>query len=381
MLAARYRLHDRIGQGGMADVFAATDEVLERAVAVKVFRFEGDTAADRARMQTEVRLLASLSHPNLVTVFDASTEDSANGGRPFIVMELIGGPSLRERLTDGPLTGQHAAMLGSQLAAGLDHVHRRGIVHRDIKPANILLAMPGDGDGNDTGAFSAKLADFGSARLLDATRVTMVGTTIGTANYLSPEQVAGGDIGPASDIYSLGLVLIESLTGQVAYPGTGVEAALARLHRPPAIPSEHGPGWADLLEAMTTQAPEVRPTAADVRADLQALTGERTTHPPLTPTRALPLGHATSGLAPAGAGTQDTSQVVDTTRLRPVSRVLTGRPWWVAVAGAVLAAVLAVVVVSAATADHGTAPSPPPAYPSVPGQLGRDLHQLQQAVG
>ncbi|MFC8501011.1 serine/threonine-protein kinase [Pedococcus sp. NPDC057267] len=379
LLAARYRLHHRIGQGGMASVFAATDRVLERAVAVKVFRVGGDTAQDRARMQTEVRLLASLSHPNLVTVFDASTDDSSTDARPFIVMELIGGPSLRERLTDGPMTCQQAAELGAQMAAGLDHVHARGIVHRDVKPANILLATADSGNG-DTAAITAKLADFGIARLLDATRVTIAGTTIGTANYLSPEQVEGADIGPASDIYSLGLVLLESLTGQVAYPGSGIEAALARLHRAPTIPTEHGPDWAQLLEAMTTQTPQARPTAAEVRAALQPLTSDRPGHQRPAPTKSLPLGPATSRFAAATGPAEDTSQVVDRSRLRPVARVLASRLWWLA-AVAVLAVATTVLMLSLVATDHGTARTPPPAYPSVPGQLGRDLHQLQQAVG
>ena len=141
-------------------------------------------------------------------------------------MEFVDGVTLRQLLGEGPLGPRPAARIGAELAAGLAHIHAHGIVHRDVKPANILLRGE-----------TVKLADFGVARILDDARVTEVGTTVGTANYLSPEQVRGADITPASDIYSLALVLIEMITGEIAYPGSGVTAAMARLHRPPALPA------------------------------------------------------------------------------------------------------------------------------------------------
>ncbi len=179
-------------------------------------------------------------------------------------MELVDGTTLARVLDDGPLDRQRTAAIGTQLAGALAYVHERGVVHRDIKPANVLMG----GRGCDV----AKLTDFGVARLIDSTRLTVHGTTLGTANYLSPEQTTGGDVGPASDVYSLALVLLECLTGQVAYPGYGVEAALARLHRPPTVPAWLDPAWRDLLAAMTAFDAADRPGAAEVAGRLGALT-------------------------------------------------------------------------------------------------------------
>ncbi|NMN95030.1 protein kinase domain-containing protein [Antrihabitans stalactiti] len=258
VLAGRYRLGERIGRGGMADVFRADDELLHRPVAVKVFRLDTPAGQDRRRIDAEVRILAALRHPGLVTVFDAGAVDEPGGDTaPFLVMEFIDGPTLGRRLADGPLTAELTGQLGTELSTTLAYIHGNGVVHRDIKPANILL-------DTESAAGAAKLTDFGIARLLDSTRITMHGMAIGTANYLSPEQATGDPAGPPADVYSLGLVLIECLTGHVAYPGSGIEAAVARLHRPPMIPTDHGPEWTRLLTAMTALSPGDRPSAADV---------------------------------------------------------------------------------------------------------------------
>ena len=270
LLAERYRLQQLLGRGGMAQVYQGRDELLERPVAVKVFRHDPAVPGGDLREQMEIRVLAGLSHPGLVAVFDAGTDQPGTPGqRSFLVMELVTGPTLGQRIAAGPLPGGEVSEIGEQLATALAYVHEHGVVHRDVKPANVLLGTP---PADEPAAVVAKLSDFGIARLLDGTRITMCGMTIGTANYLSPEQATGGDLGPASDIYSLALLLLECLTGQVAYPGHGVAAAVARLHHPPTIPTDLPPGWAPLLTAMTHPDPAARPPATQVAATLGELT-------------------------------------------------------------------------------------------------------------
>ena len=255
LLAGRYRLLDAVGAGGMAEVYRAEDTVLGREVAVKVFRPGWDDTAKR-RFEAEVRTLAGLSHPGLVPVHDAGTGDDT----PFLVMRLLEGRTLRAEIDDGPLPVQRVRRLGAELAEALAYVHARGVVHRDVKPSNILLD-----DLN-----RPYLADFGLARLPGATRLTRTDQMVGTAAYLAPEQVRGADVDHPVDIYALGLVLLECLTGHREYPGGEVEAAVARLHRSPAIPEHLPADLADLLSSMTASDPGQRPTAADCARALQA---------------------------------------------------------------------------------------------------------------
>jgi tRNA A-37 threonylcarbamoyl transferase component Bud32 len=270
LAGGRYRLLERIGRGASAEVWRSWDLRLTRPVAIKIFREspDGDTAA-RARRGAEARLVASLNHRHLVSVYDAAGLDS-DSDVCWIAMELVDGHTLREIIALGPLNPSAVAVIGRQLADALDYVHRRGAVHRDVKPANVLLTVDPDGAGKQCEPF-VKLTDFGVARLLDDTRLTVEGFTIGTANYLSPEQVTGNSCGPEVDVYALGLLLLEALTGCVAYPGTGAEAALARLYRPPDMPAWLAPPWRALLTAMTAPAPEARPGLPAVRAALTAI--------------------------------------------------------------------------------------------------------------
>jgi serine/threonine protein kinase len=280
LLDGRYLLDSRIGVGGMGVVYRARDQMLGRIVAVKVFR---DSSDDAARTTSETRLLASLNHSSLVTLFDAQT-----GSRQpnYLVMEYVDGPTLGERIAQGALSSRHVAVMAHDLAEALHVVHQAGIVHRDIKPSNVLLRhshVPGED-------YRAKLADFGIAYLVDSTRHTTPGTLIGTAAYLSPEQVRGSEPAPASDIYALGLILLESLTGERAFPQTGThEAALARLSQDPTIPGSLGYSWKSLLSAMTARDPESRPTALEV----VLAAGRIATEAPLEETE------ATGGLMPA----------------------------------------------------------------------------------
>ena len=210
ILHGRYRLDQTIGEGGMARVYRAEDLALRRTVAIKVMRglADGTPAGDRAHSETT--LLASLSHPSLVTLYDAHVSTSEPS---YLVMEYVQGPTLGARLAVGALPPSEVAALALDLAEALHVVHERGIVHRDIKPSNVLLWTSPLPDR----AFRAKLTDFGIAYLLDSTRVTAPGTVIGTAAYLAPEQVRGEQPSSAADIYSLGLLLLESLTGQRAF--------------------------------------------------------------------------------------------------------------------------------------------------------------------
>ncbi|CAL4861070.1 protein kinase domain-containing protein [Microbacterium sp. MM2322] len=281
VLADRYRLVAQVGQGGMARVFRADDTALGRTVAVKVLRPEVEgamSAPERAR--SEVTLLASLNHPSLVTLFDAHL----TGSPDYLVMEFVDGPTLSARIAEGPLPPAEVAALAAELGEALHVVHGSGVVHRDVKPSNVLLASPHLPGGRPR----AKLADFGIALLLDSARVTTPGTVIGTAAYLAPEQVQGRDPAPASDVYALGLVLLEALTGERAYPNTdGIGAALARLTTPPTIPDELGPGWGALLTRMTATGPDDRPTALEVVEAAERLrTAPVDGAPPLPPVRA-----------------------------------------------------------------------------------------------
>jgi serine/threonine protein kinase len=263
LLAGRYRLGAALGRGGMSTVYRAWDEKLERVVAVKMFASDGPIAADRERRLREARALAMASHPHLVTLFDAEWPADAGGSRQaFLVMELVEGESLRRRIDSDGANAQLASRLCAQLATALAYLHERGIVHRDVKPENILIE-------DATGA--AKLVDFGIARVSGAERITTAGLVLGTAAYLSPEQVSGHEVGAPTDIYSLGLVVLECLTGRREYPGSAVEAGVARLVRDPVVPDGLPSGWSSLLSAMTERDPAARPTAAQLVAALDSL--------------------------------------------------------------------------------------------------------------
>jgi hypothetical protein len=262
VVGGRYVLGELLGAGSSAEVHRAADRISGRSFAVKLFH-AGASVHDRRRQQREMRALAQLHHPGLVALHDGGVE----AGRPFLVTDLVEGPTLAEVIANGPLPADDVRRIGTALADALAHVHRSGIVHRDLKPANVLLAPDG----------RPRLTDFGIARAIDATAVTGTGFVVGTAAYLAPEQVCGERVGPAADVYALGLVLLEALTGRREYPGALVESATARLHRPPAVPPHPPEPLGTALHAMTTRDPAARPTAADVAVLLAtgALPGRR----------------------------------------------------------------------------------------------------------
>ena len=222
-------------------------------------------------------------------------------------MELVDGQDLRTRIRHSPLPLAEIAVIGAGVSDALAYVHSLGIVHRDIKPANILLVPVRPGE-----PLRPKLTDFGIARMMDGTRLTATGTMVGTAAYLSPEQSRGADLGPASDIYSLGLVLLECIKGEVEYPGSAVESAVARLHRAPGIPDSVPAEWAQLIRAMTALDPLDRPSAADLEVALRhalvspeslpgPLAEERTRVLPAPPARPPRLPSAGPASTPARA--------------------------------------------------------------------------------
>jgi hypothetical protein len=248
VVAGRYRLLGLLGSGGMAEVYLARDLLVDRDVAVKVFAAKA-APADQVRLDREAQVLSSLSAPGVVAVYDTGSHQ----GRPFYVMQAIGGGTLRARMY-GPLEPEFVARVGCQVARTLAHVHSRGVVHRDVKPSNVLL---------DDERGQAYLADFGLALQAHATRLTGSGFLVGTAGYLAPEQLRGVEVGGPADVYGLGLVLLECLTGRPEYPGGDAESALARLSRPPVVPAELPDPWPALLTAMTDSDPAMRPPAAE----------------------------------------------------------------------------------------------------------------------
>jgi serine/threonine protein kinase len=268
----------------MADVFEAWDLRLERNVAIKRYRATPHGVGLR-RFMSEAELLGGLSHPGLLTVFDMSFD----GERPFLVLRLATGGTLRDRLDTGPLLPSRAAEIGAAVAEVLAYVHEQGIVHRDVKPSNVLFDEESD----------CYLADFGIARAIDAAHITDTHEFVGTAAYLAPEQVEDRSPGPAADVYALGLVLLECLTGRPEYEGTDVEVALARLTRPPRIPGTWGHEWRAVLTAMTAADPAERPDAERCVTLLRALESGQTVPMPIPPRRPSRLYAGVATLAAA----------------------------------------------------------------------------------
>src|SRR5436190_10850308 len=222
LVAERYELVELVGTGGMSSVYKAHDRLLERNVALKVLHpHYGEDGEYVERFRREARAVAQLSHPNIVTVIDRG----ADGDRQYIVFEYVDGENLKQLVSrTGPLQVRRAIELAIAIADGLAFAHDHGLVHRDVKPQNVLLTPDGE----------AKVTDFGIARSLDIEHgVTQTGTVLGTSNYIAPEQAGGKPVTPATDVYSLGVVLFELLTGEVPFPGENfVAVAMKHINEP-----------------------------------------------------------------------------------------------------------------------------------------------------
>jgi serine/threonine-protein kinase len=325
LAGGRYRIERTLGHGGMAVVYLAHDQELHRPVAIKVLaqHLAGD-ANFRARFLQESRLASRLSHPNVVQVYDAGETD----GNPYIVMEYVPGDTMAGR---GKLAHADALPLALQACAGLQHAHNAGLVHRDVKPANLLVRK------DDV----LKIADFGIARAAELTRLTQHGTVLGTAAYLSPEQAAGEEVTTATDIYSLGAVIYELLTGRAPYQFESLAELAAQqsggMITPPRDlePSIPEPVEAAVMRALARE-PRFRPdSAADFAHGLAATTEPATA--PLRPTAITEPLHSRR------------------------YQSLPGSSAWLWIAGAAAVAIVAVILGVLSPGRGGTPPTTPPA--------------------
>src|SRR3954466_15772995 len=262
-LSGRYRLDAQIGAGGMSTVYRAFDQTLERQVAIKLLHRQiADDPDQLERFRREARAVAQLSHPHIVTVIDAGEEE----GRPYIVFEYVQGETLKELIKrEGPLDVDEAVAYAIEIARALGYAHSRNIVHRDVKPQNVLI----DDEG------SAKITDFGIARTLDEEGLTADGRVLGTTDYVSPEQAMGHEVTGQSDLYSLGIVLSEVLTGDVPFKGDN-QVAVAMKHvreQPPDVqlrrPEVSSALAAVLARATAKETARRYATDAELIADLE----------------------------------------------------------------------------------------------------------------
>jgi serine/threonine protein kinase len=346
VLGGRYVLGRQIGVGGYGEVWQAADSVLRRPVAVKLLHQRHARSGEAlARFQAEARHAGGLAHENIARIYDYGEPADCP---PYLVMELVDGPSLAAVLAAGPLGHRHAMAIAAQTAAGLQAAHAAGVIHRDIKPANLLLTSGG----------IVKITDFGIAHTIGTEPVTVTGELVGTPGYLSPERAAGEHATAASDLYALGMVLYCCLAGAPPFTGTALEVALAHRDRPlPPLPPSVPPEVTALVMQLAAKDPIWRPASA---AEVAAWAGRLRDGLPYP-------------VPPAGSAGLPTVPRTDT---RPSRRVM------VACASAVAAAaslVLATVVGFAAPRQAAAAPPPdrPPA--ATPSRSGASPGQMTAA--
>ena len=264
VLGDRYALEEKIGSGGMAEVYLARDKLLDRQVAVKILHEAYRSDAEFIeRFHREAKAAARLSHPNIVSIYDVGVEDEDH----YIVMEYVQGNSLKDKLREeGALSIPDAVKIAKDIASGLNHAHTNNLVHCDVKPHNILLTSDGH----------AKIADFGIARAITESTMTYSGSVIGSVHYFSPEQAQGKSITPKSDVYSLGVVMYEMLTGKLPFTGdNAVAVAMKHIEEEPTPPSALRSQIPPMFEAITiramSKAPENRPSAFDLIQSLSTI--------------------------------------------------------------------------------------------------------------
>jgi len=361
ILGDRYTLTERIAVGGMGEVWAATDTVLGRTVAVKLLHPGLSQESDFVeRFRAEARHTAALHHPNIATVFDYGEDD----GTAYLVMELVVGQPLSQIIAErAPLSAQETTAILIQAATALEAAHQGGVVHRDVKPANILITPDG----------TAKLTDFGISRAVDSVPLTQTGQVLGTAQYLSPEQALGQRATAASDIYALGVVGHEMLTGERPFDtGSVVSTALAHVNQPPPpLPDTVPIGVRDVISAALAKDPADRPASAADMAHTLGMPGAAfATAGPVAPVGLASIASATIAHAPTQAMPAATralpNQTLQTQTPGIPDRRWQRRPaWLLGAAAAVVLGVLAVFALSdGSVGGSTTAVVAPPAVPS-----------------
>ncbi len=382
MTLGPYQVKDKLGAGGMGEVYRARDTRLDRMVALKVLPADrtADSAA-RARFDREARAIAALNHPNICAIYDIGEVPASAGSpaAPYLVMELLEGETLLDRLARGPFDVAPLIEIGMAVADGLDAAHQRGLIHRDLKPANIFLTTRG----------VPKILDFGLAKALvgpadDVTRqadeaLTTLGTTVGTVAYMSPEQLSGEALDARSDLFSLGLVLYEMATGRRAFTGATTAVVLAAiLNSDPPPPRTLRPELPERLEDAILKTLEKDralrcQTAAELRADLARVKRQSSSDA----VRAAVLASVATGAAPlASSGSASAAMLPSAgSGPAPAAAVRTLTPGRIAAAVLVLAAIVAAAWAGAhwfgpraapAPVEQAAAPAAPTPQPASP---------------